>query len=74
MVRTNLAASDAAYSCVFETEDDAGVRGVKLSKELMAVAGGEEGDVGALAQQALYSVHVYHHMMMHAAAFMCITA
>jgi 3-ketoacyl-CoA synthase len=39
VVRTNLAASDAAYGCVFETEDDSGVRGVKLSKELMSVAG-----------------------------------
>lgn len=39
VVRTNLAASDAAYGCVFETEDEAGVRGVKLSKELMSVAG-----------------------------------
>jgi hypothetical protein len=39
VVRTNLAASDAAYGCVFETEDESGVRGVKLSKELMSVAG-----------------------------------
>jgi hypothetical protein len=39
VVRTNLAASDAAYGCVFETEDEQGVRGVKLSKELMSVAG-----------------------------------
>lgn len=39
VVRTNLAASDAAYGCVFETEDDSGIRGVKLSKELMSVAG-----------------------------------
>lgn len=39
IVRTNLAASDAAYGCVFESEDEAGVRGVKLSKELMSVAG-----------------------------------
>jgi 3-ketoacyl-CoA synthase len=39
VVRTNLAANDAAYGCVFETEDDSGVRGVKLSKELMSVAG-----------------------------------
>jgi 3-ketoacyl-CoA synthase len=39
VVRTNLAANDAAYGCVFETEDDSGIRGVKLSKELMSVAG-----------------------------------
>eukprot|EP00878_Enallax_costatus_P002014 GHUV01002178.1.p1 GENE.GHUV01002178.1~~GHUV01002178.1.p1 ORF type:complete len:506 (+),score=137.11 GHUV01002178.1:244-1761(+) len=39
VVRTNLAANDAAYGCVFETEDDTGIRGVKLSKELMSVAG-----------------------------------
>ena len=39
VVRTNLAADDAAYNCVYEGEDDAGVRGVRLSKELMAIAG-----------------------------------
>jgi hypothetical protein len=45
VVRTNLAANDAAYGCVFETEDDSGVRGVKLSKELMSVAGGWVGGI-----------------------------
>ncbi|GBF91682.1 hypothetical protein Rsub_03986 [Raphidocelis subcapitata] len=39
VVRTNLAANDAAYNCVYEGEDDDGVRGVRLSKELMAIAG-----------------------------------
>eukprot|EP00877_Chromochloris_zofingiensis_P010954 jgi/Chrzof1/6111/Cz17g10060.t1_LCKAS5[v5.2] len=39
VVRTNLAASDAAYNCVFEAEDEQGVRGIRLSKELMAIAG-----------------------------------
>lgn len=38
-MRTNLAASDAAYNCVFEAEDEQGVRGIRLSKELMAIAG-----------------------------------
>jgi len=38
-VRTNLAANDCAYNCVYEGEDDEGTRGVRLSKELMAIAG-----------------------------------
>jgi hypothetical protein len=40
VVRTHLAANDAAFNCVVEQEDSEGVRGVKLSKELMAIAGG----------------------------------
>jgi hypothetical protein len=40
VVRTNLAANDTAFNCVMELEDEAGVRGVKLAKELMSVAGG----------------------------------
>ena len=39
VVRTNLAANDAAFKCVYEAEDEGGVRGVSLSKELMAIAG-----------------------------------
>jgi 3-ketoacyl-CoA synthase len=39
VVRTNLAASDAAFQCVYEQEDAQGQRGVRLSKELMAIAG-----------------------------------
>jgi 3-ketoacyl-CoA synthase len=39
VVRTNLAANDAAYNCVYEGEDEDGTRGVRLSKELMAIAG-----------------------------------
>ena len=39
VVRTNLAANDAAYNCVYEGEDEDNVRGVRLSKELMAIAG-----------------------------------
>ncbi|KIZ06635.1 3-ketoacyl-CoA synthase 4 [Monoraphidium neglectum] len=39
VVRTNLAANDAAFNCVFEVEDEAGVRGIRLGKELMGVAG-----------------------------------
>eukprot|EP01026_Neomeris_dumetosa_P025987 TRINITY_DN2128_c0_g1_i4.p1 TRINITY_DN2128_c0_g1~~TRINITY_DN2128_c0_g1_i4.p1 ORF type:complete len:561 (-),score=55.44 TRINITY_DN2128_c0_g1_i4:425-1951(-) len=38
-VRTTAAASDAAYKCVFEEEDDQGIRGITLSKDLMAIAG-----------------------------------
>jgi len=39
VVRTHLAANDAAFNCVVEQEDKEGVRGVTLSKELMAIAG-----------------------------------
>lgn len=39
-MRTNLAANDAAFSCVYEQEDEEGHRGVKLSKDLMSIAGG----------------------------------
>lgn len=52
VVRTNLAANDAAYGCVFETEDDSGIRGVKLSKELMSVAGEQPYLLGALGSSA----------------------
>lgn len=38
-MRTNLAADDAAFNCVFEIEDELGIRGIKLAKELMNVAG-----------------------------------
>lgn len=34
-----MAGSEAAYGCVYQTEDPDGVVGVRLSKELMAVAG-----------------------------------
>ena len=52
VVRTHLAANDAAFNCVVEQEDKEGVRGVTLSKELMAIAGGDSfaraaGAVGA---------------------------
>ncbi|KIZ01226.1 3-ketoacyl-CoA synthase 4 [Monoraphidium neglectum] len=39
VVRTNLAANDAAFTCVYEGQDEDGHRGVRLSKELMAIAG-----------------------------------
>ncbi|VFQ65307.1 unnamed protein product [Cuscuta campestris] len=38
-VRSNKGADDNSYSCVFLREDDAGVVGVALSKDLMGVAG-----------------------------------
>eukprot|EP00775_Hariotina_reticulata_P008863 gene8863-9042_t len=39
VVRTTLSGDDASYNCVMEMEDAAGHRGVKLSKELMNIAG-----------------------------------
>jgi 3-ketoacyl-CoA synthase len=39
VVRTNLASDDAAYNCVIEACDEQGVRGIRLSKELMTIAG-----------------------------------
>eukprot|EP00877_Chromochloris_zofingiensis_P006813 jgi/Chrzof1/2385/Cz11g13060.t1_LCKAS7[v5.2] len=37
VVRTNLAADDEAYQCVYQTEDDANKIGVRLQKELLSV-------------------------------------
>lgn len=39
VVRTHMGASDASYGCVFQREDDQGVIGVSLSKQVMAIAG-----------------------------------
>lgn len=52
-MRTHLAANDAAFNCVVEQEDKEGTRGVTLSKELMAIAGGlEEGRQHGLVGRA----------------------
>jgi hypothetical protein len=45
LVRTNMAADEASYNCVMEMEDAEGHRGVKLSKDLMKIAGGCRGFV-----------------------------
>ncbi|GBF95889.1 hypothetical protein Rsub_08480 [Raphidocelis subcapitata] len=38
LVRVNMAGSDKGYSCVYQTEDDMGDIGVRLSKDLTGVA------------------------------------
>ncbi|CAO2203655.1 unnamed protein product [Urochloa humidicola] len=40
IVRTMTAARDADYRCIFQEEDDKGIRGVRLSKDLTTTAGG----------------------------------
>lgn len=37
VVRTNLAANDVAYNCVYQTEDGEGKLGVRLNKDLIRV-------------------------------------
>ncbi|KAL1353707.1 3-ketoacyl-CoA synthase 4-like isoform X1 [Arachis hypogaea] len=39
VVRTNRAADDKAFRCVYQEQDGAGKTGVSLSKDLMAIAG-----------------------------------
>ncbi|KAJ3694824.1 hypothetical protein LUZ60_000201 [Juncus effusus] len=39
VVRTHKGADDAAYNCVFQEQDSEGNCGIKLSKDLMAIAG-----------------------------------
>ncbi|RWR88842.1 3-ketoacyl-CoA synthase 11 [Cinnamomum micranthum f. kanehirae] len=38
-VRTHIGADDRAFNCVTQEEDEAGIVGVSLSKDLMAIAG-----------------------------------
>jgi hypothetical protein len=38
-VRTNFMAEDAAYGAAQELEDGAGIKGIKLSKDLPKIAG-----------------------------------
>jgi len=38
LVRVNMAGKDAGYGCVYQTEDDSGDVGVRLSKDLTSVA------------------------------------
>ena len=38
-VRTHMGSSDECYSSVYQQEDDEGIRGVRLSKQIMQIAG-----------------------------------
>ncbi|KAK4534996.1 hypothetical protein CDCA_CDCA03G1021 [Cyanidium caldarium] len=38
-VRTHRGGDDPAYGCIYQEEDKAGIRGVRLSKQIMEVAG-----------------------------------
>jgi 3-ketoacyl-CoA synthase len=38
-VRTHRGADDLAYRCIFQEEDEKGIRGVRLSKHIMEIAG-----------------------------------
>lgn len=38
-VRTHRGADDLAYRCIYQEEDKAGIRGVRLSKQIMDIAG-----------------------------------
>ncbi|KAL7602344.1 hypothetical protein Lser_V15G27167 [Lactuca serriola] len=37
-VHTNISSSDLSYNCIFEEEDEAGIRGVTITKDLFKVA------------------------------------
>ncbi|GLJ43739.1 hypothetical protein SUGI_0910710 [Cryptomeria japonica] len=54
MLRTNLAADDEAYDCVFLTEDNGGVYGVRLGASLYAVAAKAVANNLAVARAAVY--------------------
>jgi hypothetical protein len=39
VVRTNLACDDTAFNCVIQTEDEEGMMGVRLNKDIVQVCG-----------------------------------
>ena len=54
LVRTHLASDDEAYNAVIQREDDEGIVGVKIGKELMKVAGRAlEANISALGPKVL---------------------
>ena len=54
LVRTHLAGDDGAYNAVIQREDDDGIVGVKIGKELMSVAGKAlEANITALGPRVL---------------------
>jgi len=39
VVRTNLAADDVAFNCVMQLQDEQGMMGVRLNKDIVQVGG-----------------------------------
>lgn len=70
VVRTHVGADDQAYDSIFEMEDVQGARGVKLSKNIMDVAGGAlKRNLTELAplvlplrEQARFFAHLARHL------------
>ena len=63
VVRTTKANNDLAFSCIMQKEDDAGIVGVKLSRDLMSIAGATQSGVccrNALLANCLYKLLFYH--------------
>jgi FAE1/Type III polyketide synthase-like protein len=70
LVRTTVS-SDEAFGCVYQMEDDNGIRGVRLGKELMAVAGASFLGLNQSACVICSGVGVFH--MLSLTHALCVT-